>query len=84
MFSFFRKKPPAAETSAPTETTRPRTAMEWLNADVGELLFGKKPAEASPPPSAPEPTPPAVAVNECVPSLSVAPTGIVSIASVWR
>jgi len=57
MFSFFRKKPPAAETAAPAETTRPRTAMEWLNADVGELLFGKKPAEAPPPQSSPEPPP---------------------------
>ena len=28
---------------------RPRTAMEWLNADVGELFFGKKPVpEARP------------------------------------
>ena len=48
MFSFFRKKPPAAETPASAETARPRTAMEWLNADVGELFFGKKPAEAPP------------------------------------
>ena len=71
MFSFFRKKPPAAETSAPTETTRPRTAMEWLNADVGELLFSKKPAEASPPPSAPEPTPP---VSSPQPPPAIRPT----------
>jgi len=26
---------------------RPRTAAEWLNADVGELFFGKKPGRAS-------------------------------------
>ena len=61
MFSFFRKKPAdppdaesrAAPTSAepapvPSVVGRPRTALEWLNADVGELLFGKKPADASP------------------------------------
>ena len=28
---------------------RPRTAVEWLNADVGELFFGKKPASARAP-----------------------------------
>ena len=48
MFRFFRSKPPsAAETLATaTESTdaKPRTAKEWLNADVGELFFGKKPA----------------------------------------
>ena len=48
MFRFFRSKPPsAAETPATaTESTdaKPRTAKEWLNADVGELFFGKKPA----------------------------------------
>ena len=38
MFSFFKKK--TADTEASAE--RPRTALEWLNADVGELLFGKK------------------------------------------
>ena len=47
MFRFFRSKPPAAaETPAtvPASTeAKPRTAMEWLNADVGELFFGKKP-----------------------------------------
>ncbi len=49
MFSFFRKKPsPEAAAGVPSEslpvvaTERPRTAMEWLNADVGELFFGKK------------------------------------------
>ncbi len=63
MFSFFRKKPqvseapaPSAE-SAPTATDvsattvpaeRPRTALEWLNTDVGELFFGKKSAEVAP------------------------------------
>ncbi len=30
---------------------RPRTAREWLNADVGELLFGRKPAAESAPPA---------------------------------
>jgi fused signal recognition particle receptor len=61
MFSFFRKKPadapeaapraapPSAEAApAPSAGGRPRTALEWLNADVGELLFGKKPADAAP------------------------------------
>jgi fused signal recognition particle receptor len=38
MFSFFKKK--TAETEVPGE--RPRTALEWLNADVGDLFFGKK------------------------------------------
>ena len=70
MFTFFRKKPadapkgvtreaPKAEDSAPMAPTggRPRTALEWLNADVGELLFGKKPTDASAPPESPaEPT----------------------------
>jgi fused signal recognition particle receptor len=42
MFSFFKKKP-ASESELPNE--RPRTAREWLNADVGELFLGKK-AEA--------------------------------------
>jgi fused signal recognition particle receptor len=39
MFSFFKKK--TAETDVSGE--RPRTALEWLNADVGDLFFGKKP-----------------------------------------
>ncbi|MEO8921255.1 MAG: signal recognition particle-docking protein FtsY [Caldimonas sp.] len=43
MFSFFKKK--TADTEAPVE--RPRTALEWLNTDVGELFFGKK-SEAPP------------------------------------
>ena len=48
MFTFFKKKPAAsdpeaAEGAAPAAVERPRTALEWLNADVGELLFGKKP-----------------------------------------
>jgi fused signal recognition particle receptor len=76
MFSFFRKKPPAAEASAPTETTRPRTAMEWLNADVGELLFGKKPAEAPPQESVPQP-PPAIRPVVAAPDLTV-PDGVTS------
>ncbi|MGZ5183932.1 MAG: signal recognition particle-docking protein FtsY [Caldimonas sp.] len=67
MFSFFRKKPPAAEVpgawpdaspsagpaagaTAPVEAVaeRPRSALEWLNTDIGELFFGKKPADAAP------------------------------------
>jgi fused signal recognition particle receptor len=84
MFSFFKKKPPAAQTpagaaeadveSAPASSgqapaissTRPRTALEWLNADVGELFFGKKPVEApavSPPATVP-PAPAGVAPAE--------------------
>jgi fused signal recognition particle receptor len=64
MFSFFRKKPAAAQApAAPDDATsalsgdaapahaegeRPRTALEWLNTDIGELFFGKKPAEGPP------------------------------------
>ena len=81
MFSFFRKKPAdapdtatraaptsAEPASAPSGGGRPRSALEWLNADVGELLFGKKPADASPgdaavaEPSAPAPVPSSVPV----------------------
>ena len=75
MFSFFKKKPPAAPSPAPAAevdkvqppatSTRPRTAMEWLNADVGELFFGKKPAPA-PAPSAPP---------EAAPAPDIAPVG---------
>ena len=73
MFSFFRKKPSDAPEGAtgevpteqgapsPSATGRPRTALEWLNADVGELLFGKKSADATPTAAPvderPEPTP---------------------------
>ncbi len=35
---------PAAADDARDSDGRPRTALEWLNADVGELFFGKKPA----------------------------------------
>jgi fused signal recognition particle receptor len=66
MFSFFRKKPHAADPSPPvprdvaaptadqeTPAERPRTALEWLNTDIGEL-FRKRPSDAAPP-RAPEP-----------------------------
>ncbi len=47
MFRFFRSKPSSssepASAAEPTDA-KPRTAKEWLNADVGELFFGKKPA----------------------------------------
>ena len=48
MFRFFRPKPPPAAPTTPAADSidsdgRPRTALEWLNADVGELFFGKKP-----------------------------------------
>ncbi len=54
MFSFFKKKAPAepvtetapraSDQPAGTEAAgaSPRGAIGWLNADVGELLFGKK------------------------------------------
>ena len=67
MFSFFKKKPADAE-PAPATGERPRSALEWLNADVGELLFGKKDGAApmpdpgtSAPVVAPDPTLPAAA-----------------------
>ena len=86
MFSFFRKKPSAAETPArasgpgadpggaadaptPAVAERPRTALEWLNADVGELFFGKKPAQVPPPASvSPAPAPPGAEYAPEVPS----------------
>ena len=62
MFSFFKKKPPSGAPAATPATVvstaadaagvaatpgeRPRGALDWLNADVGELLFGKRPDEA--------------------------------------
>jgi fused signal recognition particle receptor len=54
MFSFFRKKsesPDAARLSAEPSADRTNGTRDWLRADFGELLFGKKPtaAEASPP-----------------------------------
>jgi fused signal recognition particle receptor len=69
MFSFFKKKPPAGGTAeTPAEAgERPRSALDWLNADVGELFFGKPasaPAlpEAATPAADPAPVaPPAVA-----------------------
>src|SRR6188768_4054436 len=66
MFSFFKKKqapalspdraaesPPAsaADPALPASSERQRGKLDWLNADVGELFFGKKPA--SPVPNAP-------------------------------
>src|SRR5215472_212 len=65
MFSFFKKKPPApgpanADAGAPgdvdtsaTPRERPRGALDWLNADVGELLFGKRPADVDAPSTSP-------------------------------
>ncbi len=76
MFSFFRKKPadapegatsaaptPDGPAAAPSATGRPRTALEWLNADVGELLLGKKPADAAMPPESPAEPPPVGSVH---------------------
>jgi fused signal recognition particle receptor len=56
----------AAETastgSGDAVAPRPRGARDWLNADVGELLFGKKPVAPAPvPPVAPATAPPATA-----------------------
>ncbi len=52
MFSFFKKKPaPSAvvttvpEAGSGAGAGRPRGALDWLNADVGELFFGKKPQD---------------------------------------
>jgi fused signal recognition particle receptor len=44
MFSFFKKKPTGttSDASADSGVERPRGALDWLNADVGELFFGKK------------------------------------------
>ena len=53
----------AGEAGAGSSGERPRTAMEWLNADVGELFFGKKPSSPEVPiadvaiPSVPVSTP---------------------------
>ncbi|MEO8525666.1 MAG: signal recognition particle-docking protein FtsY [Caldimonas sp.] len=38
---------PAQATPSGTVGDRPRTALEWLNTDIGELFFGKKPADES-------------------------------------
>jgi len=62
MFSFFKKRPPSGAPAAAPATAvstaadaaggaatpgeRPRGALDWLNADVGELLFGKRPDDA--------------------------------------
>ncbi len=61
MFRFFRSKPPtsAETTESPDESTnaKPRTAVEWLNADVGELFFGKKAVAKSAPTELPAAAP---------------------------
>ncbi|MEO6362208.1 MAG: signal recognition particle-docking protein FtsY [Caldimonas sp.] len=62
MFSFFRQKPAevaADPLSASTPVEAPRSALGWLNADVGELLFGKKaePGATVPAPAASAPEP---------------------------
>jgi len=50
---------------------RPRGALGWLNSDVGELFFGKKPAEApaTDAPAAAAPAAPASAPTPASPSL---------------
>jgi len=67
MFSFFKKKPASApspdraadsrpqstgEAEAPASAERQRGKLDWLNADVGELFFGKKAAAPAPAPTA--------------------------------
>jgi len=68
------ERPPAAAADAGASTgsgdpaaQRSRSARDWLNADVGELLFGKKPV--APAPSAPVPIGPPMAT----PAAAVAP-----------
>ncbi len=64
MFSFFKKKPadnaghavPSPAESEPPP--RPKTAMEWLNTDVGELFSRRKPEPPLVPATAPTPAPP--------------------------
>jgi len=87
MFSFFKKKPAPSRDGAgaasspsvadaplpsPTPTERQRGKLDWLNADVGELFFGKK----SPPagePTQPAAEPPPVAVEPMAPTPMTAP-----------
>ena len=76
MFSFFKKKPPAPGPAnadagalgdvdiAATPRERPRGALDWLNADVGELLFGKRPADV---------VAPSTALADATPAASAAP-----------
>ncbi len=58
MFSFFRKKspPPSAAAVSTAATGEPaKGALDWLNADVGELFFGKKAVAETSPAAAAEP-----------------------------
>ena len=63
MFSFFKKKqapapspdrpaevpsPSAAEPALPAPSESQRGKLDWLNTDVGELFFGKKPTPSAP------------------------------------
>ncbi|HEX4233185.1 MAG TPA: signal recognition particle-docking protein FtsY [Caldimonas sp.] len=54
----------ATGSAAPPDSDRQRGALGWLNADVGELFFGKRPTEAAPAsgpeaaPATPRPTVP--------------------------
>ena len=56
--------PPAALT-VPAAVERPRGKLDWLNADVGELFFGKKPE----PPAATPPAPVEASVQVPAPGL---------------
>jgi len=92
MFSFFKKKPAsapvadraadapspaAAEPAASTE--RQRGKLDWLNADVGELFFGKKAAAPAPGAAAEtpvEPVPPPLPASTPSQSASAAPPAV--------
>jgi len=88
MFSFFKKKqapasssdraaesPPAsaADPALPSSPERPRGKLDWLNADVGELFFGKKPASSVP--NAPAVTTTPQSPPEAAPLSPAAPVG---------
>src|SRR5881394_2865813 len=96
MFSFFKKKPASApspdraadsrpqstgEAEAPASAERQRGKLDWLNADVGELFFGKK-AAAPAPAAAAVPSRPAPAVPaQAPPSVPPVAPAVVSPAS---
>ena len=99
MFSFFKKKPPAAlaadPATAPTvepgtaaddrptvadaasASPRPRTALEWLNTDIGELFSRREPRPAPAAPAEPAaraaPAAPAAPALPAVPAVPDAP-----------
>ena len=62
----------AADALPAAADERQRGALGWLNSDVGELFFGKKPADATPASSAP-PTATAAAAPSAAPAPPTAP-----------